>query len=307
VQVAVLETGMGGRLDSTNVVTPLVSVVTRVDMDHQKFLGDTLEAIAGEKAGILKPGRPAVIGAQELEAETVLRSRADDLACPLCLAPLTVSISGRKSSPEGQTFHLSTASLDVGKVRTPLLGLYQLENIATAVAALEVIGDQLNLPLDADAVKATLSDVRWAARGEMVSMHPPVMVDVAHNPGGAAALAALLGDVFGKRARGTLVLASMRDKDTEKVLRYLAPFAAEIWCVSVHAERSRSPEELAGLAAAAGLTARAMEVPEARQRVAAGEIAGDFVCVTGSVYLAGAWADPGPRDRGEGWDASRNG
>jgi len=299
VQVAVLETGMGGRLDSTNVVTPLVSVITRVDMDHQQYLGTTLTAIAGEKAGILKPGRPAVIGAQALEAESVLRTRAEALECPLCLAPLTVTISGRKQTLEGQQFHLSTDALEVGRVRTRLMGAYQMENIATAVAALEVAADQLSLPLDADTVKTTLAETCWAARGEVVSIDPPVIVDVAHNPGGAKALSELLIDLFGRKAKGTFVLASMKDKDTDKVLQVLKPHIETVWCVSVESERSRSAEELVDLAAAVGLAAVPKTLEEARALIQSGQVKGGFACITGSVYLAGAWTETGPVHRGE--------
>lgn len=299
VQVAVLETGMGGRLDSTNVVTPLVSVITRIDMDHQQYLGSTLTAIAGEKAGILKHGRPAVIGAQALEAESVLRTRAEELECPLRLAPLSVSLSSRVQSLEGQRFSLSTDSIDVGKVRTSLMGEYQMENIATAVAALEVTADELGLTLEAETIKRTLAETRWAARGEVMSLSPAVIVDVAHNPGGARALAELLKELFGRSAKGTLILASMKDKETDTVLKILKPHIETVYCVSVETERSRSAEELADMATRLGIPALPVALASARKRVHSGEIQGDFVCVTGSVYLAGAWAATGQVEKGE--------
>lgn len=299
VQVAVLETGMGGRLDSTNVVTPLVSVVTRVDMDHQQYLGNTLSAIAGEKAGILKQGRPAVIGAQALEADAVLRSRAESLDCPLCLAPLTVSISGRKQTLEGQRFLLSTDAVEIGRVQTPLMGVYQLENIATAVAALEVAADQLGLPLPAEVLKQTLAEVKWSARAEVLSLDPPVLLDVAHNPGGAAALSELLEEIFGRKAKGTFVLASMEDKETQKVIRILAPWMEQCWCVTVGADRSRLPSDLVAMAAREDVNASEMPLAQAEALVERGEFSGSFACVTGSVYLAGAWLADGPCHRGE--------
>lgn len=290
VQVAVLETGLGGRLDCTNVVTPLAAVITRIDMDHARFLGGTLEAVAGEKAGILKPGRPAVLGAQPLEAEGVLRERAQEVGASLRLAPLEVTVSNRRQTLEGQSFALSTPEAEYGTVGIPLLGGYQVENVVTALTALECVAGELGMAVGAGMLKRAWAEVSWPARGEVVSADPPVLVDVAHNPGGAEALAGLLREVMGRRARGTFVLASLRDKDLVGVLRPLRPFMEEAFCVSVSSERSRRAEEVAAVVRAAGVPAEAMEVGEARRRVQAGEVSGAFTCVTGSVYLAGEWA-----------------
>jgi dihydrofolate synthase/folylpolyglutamate synthase len=300
VQVAVLETGLGGRLDCTNVVTPLVSVITRVDMDHQKFLGSTLEKIAAEKAGIIKAGRPVVLGAQALAAEAVVRQRAEDLECVLHLVPLQVSISGRKQSLKGQTFSLSTEEAEYGRVQVPLLGQFQLENISTAVVALEEVARQLTIPLVVKTLKSTLASVRWAARGEVLRVDPPLLLDVAHNPGGAQALAVLLNELFGRKAKGVFVLASMRDKDTEEVIRILKPWMQKVYTVQVSSERSRSAEELCALVRKAGIDAEAVTVDQARVLMRDQPEAA-FGCITGSVYLAGAWLaeqDPEPGDPG---------
>ena len=290
VQVAVLETGLGGRLDCTNVVTPLVSVITRVDMDHARFLGNTLEAVAGEKAGIIKPGRPAVLGAQALEAEAVLRERADRAGAPLRLAPLEVTVANRRQTLAGQSFALSTPDADYGRVRIPLLGGFQVENAMTALTALECVADELRMRVEPPVLKRAWADVSWRARGEVLCTDPPVLLDVAHNPGGAASLAALLQEVMGRKAKGTFVLASLRDKDLSAILRELAPHMERVFCVAVASERSRTAEEVAAAVAGAGVPAETMTVDEARRRVNAGEVSGGFTCVTGSVYLAGEWA-----------------
>jgi dihydrofolate synthase/folylpolyglutamate synthase len=299
VQVAVIETGLGGRLDCTNVLQPLVSVITRVDMDHEGILGSTLEKIAFEKAGIIKPGRPVVVGAQALPAETVLRRRAEEVEAPLRLAALEITVSGQKPSLQGQQFHLATTEADYGTVKVPLLGRFQTENVATALCAMEALTAELGIPLPPAKLKAAWAEVVWPARGEVLSEQPPVLLDVAHNPGGAKALKGLLMELFGRSARGTFVFASLRDKDTREVVRILSPLMHRVYCVTVTSDRAHRAEDLAEWVRDCGTPAEAVSLAEARQRVADGGDAGDFTCITGSVYLAGEWRASGPLHPGD--------
>lgn len=299
VQVAVIETGLGGRLDSTNVVEPLVCGITRIDLDHREYLGDTLTLIAGEKAGILKPGRPAVMGQQEPEALEVLRSRAEEHGCPLWDAVSRVVISGRRSGLDGQKFTVCTPDLDVGRVTLPMLGAYQMENLATAVTLSEAVFDQLGLEMQPDLLKKGLSETAWAGRGQVLSVRPPVLLDVAHNPGGALALRELLRDVFGARSKGVMVWSSLRDKEPEAYLKILAPLLSELLCVELQSPRAMSSASLLAVAEKVRIPARACSVAEARVRLPQLASGLDFGCVAGSVYLAGEWMAQAETDPGE--------
>ena len=299
VQVVVLETGMGGRLDCTNVVEPLLSVITRVDFDHQAFLGSTLTAIAGEKAGIIKPGRPVVIGSQNLEAENVLCDKA--VACNSIFrkAEESITLSGRKQDLTGQKLTLSGATADYGRINFPLLGKCQLENLCTAVAALEVLEELLNLETDPAWMKKAIEGVEWVGRGQVLSVEPPVLLDVAHNVGGAKALLDLLEELFGKKAKGLLFWASLADKTPEEFIRILQPRFSACVCLDLKSPRALPAEKLAALAQKQGLSAHCLSIPDAKNDCV--RLAGDFdfACVAGSVYLAGEWLSTETPDQGE--------
>jgi dihydrofolate synthase/folylpolyglutamate synthase len=299
VQIAVLETGMGGRLDATNVVTPLVSVITRIDFDHMEYLGDTLPKIAAEKAGILKPGRPAILAPQMPEAMEVLLSTAANLEAPVTLAEDSVSLSGRRVSLKGQTLNAETPLNRYGKLLLPLHGRFQLDSLATALAALEEIHTQLQTELEPEIFRAALADLHWPARCQVLSEDPPVLLDVAHNPAGARALTDTLRELFGKKARGRFIIAHMADKNADGFLKEIAPLTAELLCVPLTSSRALPAETLAERARALRLPARALRLAEAKTLAQSAPADADFTCIAGSVYLAGAWlesaTDPGER------------
>jgi dihydrofolate synthase/folylpolyglutamate synthase len=299
VQVAVLETGMGGRLDCTNVVEPLLSVVTRVDFDHQAFLGNTLAAIAGEKAGIIKPGRPVVIGSQDPEAEKVLCDKAIASGSVYRKAEDAVTLSGRKQDLKGQILTLSGTSADYGRMCLPLLGKFQLENLCTAVAALEVLEELLNLNAEPAWMKKAIESVEWAGRGQVLSVEPPVLLDVAHNVGGAKALRELLDELFGKKSKGVLFWAGLADKNPEEFIRILQPRFSACVCLDLQSPRAMSAEALALLAEKNGLSATCASMEEARRESLSFPDEFDFACVAGSVYLAGEWLSQERPDQGE--------
>lgn len=299
VQLAVLETGMGGRLDATNVVTPLVSVITRIDFDHMVFLGDTLPKIAAEKAGIIKPGRPVVIAPQADEAMEVLRTTAGARSAPVTLAGEQVSLSARRVSLKGQTLQAESANNRYGKLTLPLHGRFQLDSLAAALCALEDIFRQFDTELSPDILRTALADLSWPARCQVLSEDPPVLLDVAHNPSGARALVETLRELFGKKTRGRFIIAHMRDKDAETFLKTLAPVTSELLCVPLDNSRALPAEDLAHLARTLKLPAKVCPVHEARSLAETPEESAEFTCIAGSVYLAGVWlesvTDPGER------------
>ncbi len=213
-EIIVLETGLGGRLDSTNAMQPVVSVLTPIDLDHQKWLGDTLAEIAAEKAGIIKPGIPVVSAAQMPEAAEVIRERAAALASPLTLV---------------------AAAYDCSSVG--LIGSYQRENAALAVAALKAA----EIPADESAIAKGLASVRWPARFQRWGER--TVIDGAHNPAGAKSLAQAWRETFGER-KATVILATLADKDASGLVAALAPIAERIVLPRIQSGRALSPEML---------------------------------------------------------------
>jgi dihydrofolate synthase/folylpolyglutamate synthase len=293
VEVAVVEVGLGGRFDSTNVVTPLVAVITSISLDHVQQLGNTLASIAREKAGILKPGRPAVSGATDPEARAVIEQVAAQQRVPLWqlgrdfdfdYEPGWVTAGGvRRPRVRVRTRGYCWPPLELA-----LLGRHQSANAAVAVACVAVLRSA-GLHLPDSAVAEGLRVVRWPARLEVVAHQPMVILDCAHNVASAEALVETLETTF-PPARRALVFAGSRDKDLAGILARLAPhFEAAFFTRYRVSQRSADPEELAALWRQAG-GGQARVCPDAAAAHAAARAwAGpdDMVCITGSVFLAG--------------------
>jgi dihydrofolate synthase/folylpolyglutamate synthase len=265
----VLEVGLGGRLDATNVVLPALCAITRIDYDHQQFLGDTIEQIAAEKAGILKPGVPAVFGPQRPEAEAVLEARARELKiAPVRAAEQRVQVLSESSDG-------TLLAVDGLEVFCPLAGRHQVENAATAIAALRRLG------ISAEAIQEGFRAARWPGRLQLVCRAPEILVDGAHNPNGAEALAAHLRRFYAGR-RITLIYASMRDKPVAAIGRILFPLAETVILTAPATDRALPPDELARLTPAS----RLLQAPHLG---AAWELIRDpdLVVITGSLFLAG--------------------
>ena len=288
IRLAVIETGLGGRLDATNVLTPLVSVITRIGLDHCEQLGDTIERVAAEKAGIVKPGRPVVCGAMPDEARTVIRRAAAERGCLFADAVEEVNVAAVNVALDGLTVRIATSSRDLGKVRILLAGTYQVENIATAVAALETVATELQVSLEDTTFRDGLSRVCWPGRFQLAVREPPVIVDGAHNPDGAAALREALRRV---KFRGPVALVAgfCDDKDTLGFLRLLASGVRRGWAVPVPSSRSRTAAATADLMRVAGIASvEAAELPTALAAAQAWARAENgLVLVCGSLFLAG--------------------
>ena len=278
VDAAVLEVGLGGRWDATNVGSPLVSVVTRIDYDHQEFLGRRLEDIAGEKAGIIRGGT-ALSAAQAPEAMAVVQERFRVVGVPLVEAPA--------SDLEGHWLRLSGPGWSYADVRLSLPGLFQAGNAVLALGAVRAFADASGLAVPETAVRAGCATVRWPGRFQVISGvagRPTLVLDGAHNPGGAAALAASLRHHFAGRRLG-LVLGVSADKDRAGILKTLAPLAARIYLAPADHPRATPPQELVAqlppVDAAVAVTASSEEALE-RALCDSGT---DVVCVAGSLFL----------------------
>jgi dihydrofolate synthase/folylpolyglutamate synthase len=273
VDVVVLEVGLGGRLDATNVVVPELCVITPVDFDHEAFLGKSLESIAGEKAGILKAGVPAVFARQRPEAARVLEDRAAALAVR-AVRTEDWSIRDLALDARGSRFRLS-GERDLG-IHCPLAGEHQVENAITAAVALARLG----VP-DA-AIEAGIARTEWPGRMERVAESPEIILDGAHNPAGARALAAYIQRFYsGRPVR--LIYGAMRDKAIEEISGILFPRAQQVIVTAPRQARALSPEAIHRISDHPNLlTAPDIEAALALVRDAGPE---DVIFVTGSLFL----------------------
>jgi dihydrofolate synthase/folylpolyglutamate synthase len=284
VEVAAIEVGLGGRLDSTNVVRPAACAITSVGLDHTDKLGTTLAAIAREKAGIAKPLVPLICGRLAPEAEQAVREVARAAGAPVLAAPADLGAEAIVVSETATRADLRTPWRRIEGVELGLLGRHMAENAAVAASA--VLAMEPSLP--DDVLRAGLRDARIRARFEIFRGSPTVVVDGAHNPDSIAALARALEDVF-PGARPVAVMGAMRDKDVAGMLAAVARFAAALVAAPCGSARETPPEDLRRMAEAAGLaaeTAPAAAPALERARALAGP--GGLVVVCGSLYLAGS-------------------
>ena len=254
--VVVLETGMGGRLDSTNVIkAPLASVITGIAMDHTAFLGDTVEKIAAEKAGIIKRGAPVIWGGYDKVARVVIEGKAHEMGCAFTAAedtPLTV-----------REMTLSGTVVDYGKragVRLPLLGSYQPQNLATVLSTVDALQAR-GLAISEDAVRAGLATVRWRGRFEKLCETPFIFSDGAHNPEGIAAAAKGIRHYF-KGQPVALLTGVMADKDYTDMVATLAPLTCRVFTLTPNNPRSLSAADYAEVYRKAGIEASAYDSVE---------------------------------------------
>jgi dihydrofolate synthase / folylpolyglutamate synthase len=283
VEVAVLETGLGGRLDSTSVGRPTVEVITRIDLDHEAYLGSTLDAIAREKAAIIRSG-VALSARQEPAVEAELARRAGEAGVPLLVEGRDLAVRVRRATLDGHWLDFEGPGWRVDDVRCALLGVFQPGNALLAAAAARALGAS-----DA-AIRDGLAGVRWPGRFQLTRAMPPVIVDGAHNPAGARALAASLAAYFPGR-RGTLVVGISADKNLAGILGALVPLAERVICTAADHPRAASPETLAALArqAAGDLPVRVETAPSPPEalRLALSEPDTPMVCVAGSLFMIG--------------------
>lgn len=276
VDIAIIETGMGGRWDATNVVIPLISVITHIDIDHTKFLGDAIEAIASEKAGIIKPGRP-VVSAPQSDAAMAELKRA---GVPIIGSFEAVSV---QKVGEPQKLKIETHSQNFPPINLPLLGECQRENCAVAVATLEVLADMLDVELN---VKNGLESVEWGARFQTLETNPQIILDGAHNPSAGRALAKTLKELYPKKQIG-FIFGFLDDKESVEFLRELKVYVSSAWTIGIDASRGTTAEQAALQCRAAGIAAEPTDISRAwnAAREWAGEDPGRLIVITGSLYL----------------------
>ncbi len=294
VRWAVVETGMGGRLDATNSLKPSVTVITSIALDHKEFLGEGIEDIAREKAGIIKEGVPAVTAPQEPAAMKVLRSTAKRMGAPLHIAGEDFSCNITAHGPEGITFDYNSEGMTLNDLKLPVAGEYQGLNAALAVKAFTLMID--SSVADERAIRAGLSLMRPPGRLERISANPPVLIDGAHNPAAARALAGALQEHIKDGERPLIIIGAMSDKDLKGILQPLLPLAEGIIFTAPGYGRAAAPEELRECARALGHDGTvAPTVAEALKVAVQGTRP---VLVTGSFFTIGEAKEALGRGRG---------
>ncbi len=284
VEVAIFEVGMGGRWDATNIVPASITVITRVGLDHERYLGDTLVAIASEKAATIKPGCPVVAGFLGQEVLEVVRAEADRQGSPLFETERETKVEAETVDGK-QKVRLATPVAVYGELLLPLLGMHQVENLVVAVRTAEVTSG-VGLTVSEEAVRSGVAATRWEARLEKVIGRPTLLIDSAHNPLGASALARYLASQ--PRQRRVLLFALMDDKSIPGILEPLLPHVRVMVATRPPNRRAKDPHSLVVWAAESGLPAESIE-PAERALSRARELAGEEgeVIVAGSTFLAG--------------------
>ena len=297
VDIAVLEVGMGGRLDATNVVEPVVAVITDISLDHQKFLGNTIAEIATEKAGIIHPGGLVVTlpqhpAANDVIGKAVMERGATAISAVHYVPPVSPGVEGtlwdQRSSGGRNRYPLSVPGQQI-MVDSPLPGRHQLRNIALAIAAAEQL-NHADVTITFGDIERGIRETKWPGRFQVIPAagdRPEIVLDVAHNPAGAWALRSALSERYPDR-RITLLFAVLRDKAVGEIAEILFPIADQVVITTVDNPRAATPEEVC---AASRMTTEAVLVqslPEALQRSIALTPTGGVLVITGSIYLVGA-------------------
>ena len=291
VDVAIVEVGMGGSWDATNVADGRVAVVTPIGIDHERFLGSTVEEIATEKAGIIKEGAIAVIGVQEPEVAAILLERAAEVGATPAVEGHQFGVLARDVAVGGQQVSIRGLSGDYNDLFLPLHGAHQGHNAAIALAAVEAFIGGGEQPLDLDVVRTGFAEVASPGRLEIVRRSPTVLVDAAHNPAGALALREAMEDSF-NFSRIVGVIAVLADKDATQMLEILEPVLDEVVVSRTSSPRAMSPKALGDIAVeiyGEGRVSVVDSLPEALDRAAGladeGGVAGG-VLATGSITTA---------------------
>jgi dihydrofolate synthase/folylpolyglutamate synthase len=299
-ELAVLEVGMGGRLDATNVVEPIVSVIADISLDHQKYLGNTLGEIAREKMGIVRPGGVAIVLPQQPEANdvignTILELEARALNAVPYVPPVSPGsgeyLAARTGSGSEYVYRYPLQVMgEQILVETPLVGRHQLRNVALAIAAAVELSEQGFSGIAPKSIENGIRNTRWPGRFQMIAARPgwpEIVIDVAHNPAGAWALRSALSERYEGRPL-IFVFGAMRDKAISEIAEILFPLSEKVIATQPENPRAASPQEIQQAAVRSGAEIEAIEnvslaIERARQLAGAGKV----IVVTGSIYMVG--------------------
>ncbi len=285
VDVAVIETGMGGRFDATNVLSPILSIITNISLEHREYLGNTLADIAREKAGIIKPGVPLITGVRQEPARRVIRRTAADKKAD-CFR-LGEQFKIRKYA-SGE-FSYAGIDLRLNHLNTRLAGVHQMENAALAVAAAEVLNRRGGMVINENHIRQGLLTADWPARMEIVSENPMILIDGAHNLAAAGNLGRFLATATGVKGKKILlVIGILDDKPYPAMLKKLVPLADRVILTRAGIGRAVAPEVLAPVVRSLNRPYEIVDtVAGAVRRAVSRAAADEVICISGSLYVAG--------------------
>lgn len=284
VDFALIEVGLGGAIDSTNVVAPLISVITNVGMDHMDYLGDDLISIARVKAGIIKPNSVFITAAENEAVLEILRTKTQALQVPFWQVGKDVRWESVRSEELEQEFIFTGLDADYPNLQLRLIGAHQLHNAATAITICEILQRDYGVVILRGAVYAGLREAKWPGRLELLSLKPKVLLDGAHNSDGAKTLVQALP--LYQRERLVFCLGMVADKEREKVVKMLAPLADEIIITRPNTPRAKDWRTLGILAEQYGKAVTYIEDPGEAVIFAFSRLREkDLLCVTGSIYM----------------------
>jgi len=287
VDIAVIEVGLGGRLDATNVIEPLVGVITPISFDHTKQLGNEITSIAREKAGIIKPNCKIVVSAQESSVLSLLQKICQERGATLYRVGKDIRFNLIQATPRYQRFQVQGLCREYPSLFLPLAGEHQLWNAATAIAAVELLKDQ-GFPISPSCIERGLRRADWPGRVQILSQRPTLLVDCAHNGASARALAKFLKKFY-PRKKLILILAILKNKDVRAIGEALCPLANQVIITRVNSPRALPPEQIWSKIKMYCSHQPVIEknIESALRR--AREIAKKrgLICITGSVYLVG--------------------
>jgi dihydrofolate synthase/folylpolyglutamate synthase len=294
----VLEVGLGGKFDATNVIQPEVCAITSISLDHTEVLGDSLTKIAAEKAGIIKPGTTVVLSPQNEEVVPVIAEACRKRGAELIMVGRDVTWRSLGANLKQQSLEVNGVRTEYGKrskykITIPLLGRYQLENAATAVATLEVL-IRKGFNISRDSIISGLAQVSWPGRLQVLRRRPLLVADGTHNPDAARKLKQSLAEYFSFK-QAILVTGASWDKDITGVVSELVSFFDQVIVTQSHHPRAMRPDQLAAVFSGCGVEARSAEtVPEALSLAMSMAGNQDLICVTGSLFVVAEaieWVD----------------
>ena len=286
VDVAVLEVGLGGRLDATNVADSQTAVITAIDFDHEAWLGHSLPEIATEKAGVIKPGAAVTLAENPCTVREVIGAAAAAADASLVYAPDGVTVAELSLDNGRVRCSIATPRRSYSTLTLSLRGRHQLPNAVTAIRTLEELAARRQFAIGAGAVRAAVEGAFWPGRLELIVWEgSEILIDGAHNPAGARALAEYLHEVYGHPL--PIVVGVMSDKRVDDILRALSPVASHFICTSIDASRASAPDELARRAAMVAPAVKSEAVAQPMQAIERAATLGAPVVVAGSLYLAG--------------------
>lgn len=272
IDFAVVETGLGGRLDATNIISPQVSVITTIGLDHEQYLGDTLEEIAFEKAGIIKPQKPVVVGFVEQKLREVFAQKAIETNSDIYFVEDIFQVEILKQNLNGYTLNLtpkihSDIFPKLTNIHLPLLGLHQIQNLQTAIAAVSILGkDNLNKINFELGIANVIKNTKLCSRFEFKKISDKLLIlDVAHNAQGALQLVSGLKTIL-PGSKFDFIYGSVRDKNYPEILKIISPIAQNLFAVKANNKRSEEAETICNVAQDMGLQSQVKSIAEAIQQ-----------------------------------------